>query len=239
MRRLSRPAEIAGLVEELTAAEPAADRVRVLAALGRAIAASARQAGITAVGSGRWLAGLVADLAPRVPVRDLPTLRAQHEGLAADALAAALIETASRATAAVGAAGGALAGVEFAAPPTLLSAPVQLAAETVAVVAIELKLVAELHEVYARPATGTPAQRGLSYLGAWARRRGLDQSAEDGIVGVLSSATRRELRQRVARRLGRNVTTLAPFLVGAVAGGALNRRETRRLGERIAADLRP
>src|SRR5207248_1460221 len=155
------------------------------------------------------------------------------------ALADSLIGTAARATAAVGAAGGVLSSVEFAAPPTLLSAPVQVAAETLAVVAIEIKLIAELHEVYGRGPVGTPAVRGAAFLGSWVRRRGLDPFGSSGSwTGVVGGAARRELRARLLRRAGRNMTTVVPFLAGAVAGAALNRRETRNLGERIRQDLR-
>ena len=40
------------------------------------------------------------------------------------------------------------------------------------------------------------------------------------------------------RRAGRSMTKLAPFLAGAVAGGVVNRRVTRSLGEKVAAQLR-
>ncbi len=40
------------------------------------------------------------------------------------------------------------------------------------------------------------------------------------------------------RTLGRHLTTFGPFLTGAVAGGALNRMATKKLGEAIRADLR-
>jgi hypothetical protein len=43
----------------------------------------------------------------------------------------------------------------------------------------------------------------------------------------------------VLRRFGRNVSSLAPFLAGAVAGAELNRRETRSLGDALTRDLRP
>jgi hypothetical protein len=55
---------------------------------------------------------------------------------------------------------------------------------------------------------------------------------------VLGTAARQQLRMRVLRRLGRNVTTMAPFLAGAVAGAELNRRETRKLGDALCKDLR-
>jgi hypothetical protein len=189
---------------------------------------------------GRRLVDVVIDVAPHIPIRDRATLRAHHHGLDNDELATSLIATASRVTGAIGAAGGILSTVELAAPPLLLSAPIQVAAETLAVVAVEVKLIAELHEVYSRAPAGTPAVRAAAYLGAWSRRRGIDPfSGGPGLTEVIGGAARRELRQRLLRRAGRNVTTVVPFLAGAVAGAALNQRETRRLGERIAADLRP
>ena len=188
---------------------------------------------------GRRLVDVVIDVAPHIPIRDLPTLRDHYHGRTGDALAQALVANATRVTGAIGAAGGVLSTVEFAAPPLLLSAPVQVAAETLAVVAVELKLVAELHEVYGRSPVGTPAVRAAAYLGAWARRRGIDSlTGGPGLPGVITGAARRELRQRLVRRAGRNVTTVMPFLAGAVAGAALNQRETKRLGERIIEDLR-
>jgi hypothetical protein len=187
----------------------------------------------------RRLVDAVIDVVPHIPIRDRSTLRAHHPGLDDDELAAALVGTATRVTSAIGAAGGLLSTVEMAAPPALLSAPIQIAAETLAVVAVEVKLIAELHEVYDRAPTGTPAVRAAAYLGAWARRRGIDPvSGGSGLTSVISGAARRELRQRLLRRAGRNVATVVPFLAGAVAGAALNQRETRKLGDRILADLR-
>jgi hypothetical protein len=222
--------DIRQVVARLTDDEPLDRRTRA-----RLVARLAR----LLVVSGRRLADVVIDVAPHIPVRDLPTLRAHYRGLDGDALAEALVATASRVTAGVGAAGGVLSSVEMAAPPMLLSAPVQVAAETLAVVAVELKLIAELHEVYGRAPVGTPAVRAAAYLGAWTRRRGIDPfTGGAGLTGVLTGAARRELRQRLLRRAGRNVTTVVPFLAGAVAGAALNQRETRRLGDRIVRDLR-
>jgi hypothetical protein len=213
-------------------------RASVLRRLTVALGASAKRAGAAAVASGRWLTEQVEELAPHIPVRDLATLRAHHPGVSADDMARALVDSAARATGAVGVAGGVLSSLEFTAPPMLLTTPVQVAAETVAVVAIELKLVAELHEVYGRAATGTRAVRAAAYLGAWTRRRGLDPfGGGPGFTGVVSTAARRELRRRLMRRAGGNVMTVLPFMAGAVAGASLNSRETRKLGERIARDL--
>ena len=190
---------------------------------------------------GRRMVDGVIEVVPHLPVRDRQTLHAHHPGLDDDQLAALLIANATRMTAGIGAAGGMLSTVEMAAPPLLLSAPVQVAAETLAVVAVEIKLIAELHELYGRGPVGPPANRAAAYLGAWVRRRGIDPfgGGNNRWSGVLGGAARRELRQRLMRRAGRNVTTVMPFLAGAVAGAALNQRETKKLGDRVLADLRP
>ena len=207
--------------------------------LARLIGGGARAAGAKAAVSGRWLTEAVADVAPHVPVRDLLTLRQHHGGLSGDDLAESLIASAARTTAAIGAAGGALASAEMVAPPTLLAAPVQLAAETVAVVAVELKLVAELHVAYGRTPVGTRSQVATAYVSSWAGKHGIDVSGgAPSMLYALTAAGRQQLRGRVLRRLGRNVSTLTPFLAGAVAGAELNRRETRKLGTALVQDLR-
>ena len=215
------------------------ERGRLLARLTALVAAGVRAAGGRATVSGKWLADLVMDLAPHVPVRDLLTLRQHHEGRSGDQLAEALITSAARATATVGAAGGALSAMDLAAPPLLLTAPVQLAAETLAVIAIELKLVAELHVAYGRTPSGTRSQVATAYVSSWAGKHGIDVGGGPAsMAAVLTAAGRQQLRGRVLRRLGRNVTTLTPFLAGAVAGAELNRRETAKLGAALVKDLR-
>lgn len=243
MRGLSGPPERRHVGAELVrvaADERVGPRERAgrLAVLARALAGSARRAGAGALASGRWLTEILVDAAGELPVRDLDSLRRRHDGRTGDALAEALVQAASRTTAGIGAAGGALAAAEFGAPPLLLSAPVQLAAETLAVVAVEVRLVAELHEVYGREVAGPAGRRAGAYLAAWARRRGVDPLSATGLPGVLTGAARREVRARLLRRLGRNLSTFAPLLAGAAAGAELNRRETRRLAERVIADLR-
>ena len=237
---LVRREEVGELVGRLSEAGlDRSERVGLLVRLTGLLAAGAREAGAFAALTGRWLGDLVAEVAPHVPVRDLATLRAHHDGLSGDALAEALVRTAARSTAGVGAAGGALAAVQHAAPPTLLVAPVQLTAETLAVVAVELKLVAELHVVYGRAPQGPRAQVASAYVSSWAAKRGIDPAAGlPGLSVVLGAAARQQLRRRVARRLGRNLSTLAPLMAGAVAGAELNRRETRSLGEAMVAQLR-
>lgn len=237
---LVRREEVGEVVGRLS--EPGLDRSqrgRLLAQLTRLLASGARAAGARATLTGRWLGDVVAEVTPHVPVRDLATLRSHHDGLSGDALAEALVRSASIATAGVGAAGGALAAVQHAAPPTLLAAPLQLAAETVAVVAVELKLVAELHVVYGRAPMASRGEVAAAYLTSWAAKRAVDPAAGlPGLQVVLGAAARQQLRRRVARRTVRNLSTLAPLLAGAVAGAELNRRETRSLGEALLPQLR-
>lgn len=187
----------------------------------------------------RWVADTVSEIAPHIPVRDLATLRLHHDGLAGEDLADRLVRNAARATAGIGAAGGSVAAVEWVAPPTLLSAPVLLAAETVAVVAIEMKLIGELHEVYGVRLPGGAGQRATALLQAWATQRGINPFVPGGgAAAVLGTAARKELRERLLRRFGRNLSTLGPLLTGAAVAGYLNRRATMTLADRLRTDLR-
>jgi hypothetical protein len=187
----------------------------------------------------KWIADAVGDVAPYLPVRDIDTLRRHHPGLDDDKLADRLVRNASRATAGVGAAGGGVAAIEWAATPTLLSAPVLLAAETVTVVAIEIKLIGELHEVYGQPVPGNGAQRALPLVMAWSQQRGVNPMVPGvGIGAVLGTAARREMRDRLLRRFGRNLTTLGPFLTGAAVASYLNQRATKSLGDQVIDDLK-
>jgi len=184
----------------------------------------------------KWMVDTVTDIAPHIPVRDLETLRRHHDGLEGDALAERLIRNAARSTAGIGAASGGVAAVEWVATPTLLSAPVLLAAETVGVVAVEMKLIGELHEVYGQPVPGNGRQRAVALLQAWGGRRGINPLAP-GLGTALGTAARKELRDRLVRRFGRNLTSLGPLLTGAAVAGYLNRRATLSLGKSVREDL--
>lgn len=202
---------------------------------------SARKAGTRAVASGKWLSEWVVDNAPRIPVRDAATLSQHHDGLTGDALAKALIDAAGRVSGTVGGTVGALAGMSTMFPPGWLTLPVELAVETGAVAVIELKLTAELHEVYGYGITGTPKDRGLLIVKAWADRRGITPAS----VAKNRLSTRavrdeviRQVRRRLVRRLGRNLSSVIPLFVGAAAGAYANRKATRDVGDAIADDLR-
>lgn len=186
----------------------------------------------------RWAADSVAELAPHVPVRSLATLSEHHPRLVGDQLADRLVRNAARATAGIGAASGGLAAVKWTVPPTLLAALVLLAVETVAVVAIELKLIGELYETYHVPVSGTRSQRAVTLLQAWARQRGVNPLLPGvGVTVALGTAARKELAERLARRYVQNLPTLAPLLAGAAVAATLNRRGTRRLGRQVRLDL--
>jgi hypothetical protein len=232
--------EMAELVGRLSVEEDMdrETRGRLLGRIARLMAASARRAGAAGVGRGRWLTDTVMEIAPHIPVRDLETLRSHHDGLTGEALAESVVRAGQRATTGVGAAGGALAAIEFAAPPLLLTAPAQIIAETVVVATIELKMIAELHEVYGVQVPGTGRARGAIFLQSWAQQRGFDPMQPGSVTAALGVAAKAGLRKRLLRTFGRHFTTLGPFLTGAVAGGALNRAATRRLADNIRNDLR-
>ncbi|WFE19453.1 hypothetical protein O7621_16005 [Solwaraspora sp. WMMD937] len=231
---------LAATVAELTGdATPPVDRRRLLGRLVEQL----RRRGVTELfkpaAAGRWLVQAVADVAPYLPVRDLATLRRHHPDLDDEELAERLIRNASRVSAGIGAAGGGVSAVQWTVTPTLLSAPVLLAAETVAVVAVELKLVGELHQVYGVPVPGVGAERAVNMIHAWANQRGVNPMVPGvGVGAVLGTAARRELGELLLRRFGRNLTTLGPFLTGAAVASYLNRRATRALADRVRADLR-
>jgi hypothetical protein len=171
-------------------------------------------------------------MAPRLRVRDQAALRRQFPGQSPEEIADALIEGASRAAAAAGGAVGV-----WAALPTLPAFPAEVAAETLIMVGIEIKLIAELHEAYGTPAPGTFPERMGAYVAAWANRRGV-YMIPGGLVLATGSPLARQLRRRLAARAGRSAFSLGPLLTGAAAGAYLNSRETRRLGQVMRRDLR-
>jgi len=181
---------------------------------------------------GQRLSGQVLQIAPKIPVRSIATLREQYPHLGTEDLANALIETAARASAGIGAAVGAAAAVPF-----IPTASVELGVETLSLVAVELKLIAELHEVYGMPAPGTSAQRMLAYVASWADRRGVRITSGGLALAAMGSPMRRKLERRLITKAGKSTLSLAPFLTGAAAGALLNHRETRKLGHQVRDDL--
>jgi hypothetical protein len=225
------PGEVAELVGEVSEAAPLSRRRRLSAQISRLARRSGRASWQGTRSSSRWLTTEVLAMAPRLPVRDQQRLRAQFPGLGPDELADALIQGASRAAAVVGAAAGAAMVLPL---PT---APVEILVETMAVVGIEIKLVAELHEVYGMRAPGSTADRMLAYVAAWAHRSGV-ALAPAGLVLVAGSPLRRRLQRRLLARAGRSTVSLGPLLTGSMFAALLNRRETRRLGAYVRDDLR-
>ena len=170
-------------------------------------------------------------MAPRLRVRDRAALQARFPGKSADEIADALIEGAARAAATTGAAAGAVSTL-----PVLPAFPAEIVAETLVVVGIEIKLVAELHEAYGTPAPGRFPARMSTYLAAWAHRRGV--IIPGGVVFAAGSPLMQLLRRRLVTRAGRSAFSLGPLLTGAAAGAYFNGRETRKLGRQIRDDLR-
>ena len=227
----SLPGEVAELVGELSEPTSHSRPYRLADSLVRIAGRTGRRGWHSIRSAVRWLTTETLALVPRIPVRDLETLRAQFPGLPPEDLAEALIQGASRASAGVGAAAGAAMILP------LPAAPIEIAVETLTLVGIEVKLTAELHEVYGLRAPGTTTDRMQAYLGAWSHRRGV-AFAPTGVILAVGSPLRRRLQRRLIARAGRSATSLGPLLTGALAGAALNRRETRRLGNDVREDLR-
>ena len=182
--------------------------------------------------SGRSLVDEVSAAALRLPVRDRQTLRRQFPGQSPDQIADALVRASARSTGAV----GAMIGL-WAVLPILPAFPIEVAAETLAVVSIEIKLIAELHEVYGMGLSGPASERMTGYLAAWAGH--YDAAlAPVGLALAVSSPLRKQVSRRLARRAGRSTLSLAPLLIGVAAGALLNRRETHRLGRKTRNNLR-
>jgi hypothetical protein len=224
------PQRVADLAGELSETPSASRRRRLAARITRLATRSQRVTWRGARSLGRRLSTEVLAMAPRLPVRSQQKLRAQFPGLTPDELAEALIHGAGRASAGVGAAAGAAMVL-----PVAMVTPVVV--ETMALVAIEVKLIAELHEVYGMRPRGSAAERMMSYVAVWAHRGGVGL-APGGLVFAAGSPLRRRLEQRLIARAGRSATSIGPLLIGAVMGAAFNRTETRRIGHNVRRDLR-
>ncbi|GHB71156.1 hypothetical protein GCM10010347_46730 [Streptomyces cirratus] len=192
-----------------------------------------RRGGEGAKAAALYITERVIENAPRVPVRDLATLRAQFPGLDPDKLADKLIAGAAHATSVVGAGVGAAAMLPV--PPAM---PAEMAAEITGVAAIELKLIAELHEVYGQRPPGNLKERSVAYLTSWTEERGVDLTKPTTLNAALGGQMKRELRQQITKRMVRNMPNLMPFLVGAAVGAVMNRRDTRKLAHKVRDDLR-
>ncbi|MGH4036113.1 hypothetical protein ACQB60_45285 [Actinomycetota bacterium Odt1-20B] len=231
------PATAAEAAREETAADkaPRADtrKGRRVAAVTQGVRQGVRKGGQGAKAGIGYLADRLIENAPRIPVRDLPTLRKQFPGLTPEELADKLVSGAANATSTVGAGVGAAAMLPV--PPAM---PAELAAEITGVAAIELKLIAELHEVYGLRPPGTLTQRSTAYLSSWSEERGIDVAKPSTINAALGGQMKRELRQQIMKRMVRNLPNLIPFMVGAAVGAVMNRRDTKRLAARVRADLR-
>ena len=240
----------AQVATDVTEAEQPQERRRLASSFAKAVSSGARAAGRgtrvvrSGTGTGRsavrrganastgYLVAQVITMAPRLRVRNQAALQARFPGKAPDEIAGALIDGAAHASAAVGGAGGVVSVL-----PVLPAFPAEVVAETLVVVGIEIKLVAELHEAYGMPAPGNLPERMSAYMAAWTHRRGVFM-IPGGVVLATGSPLAQQLRRRLAARAGRSAFSLAPLLTGAAAGAYLNSRETRRLGQDVRRDLR-
>jgi hypothetical protein len=210
----------------------------------RGLAGSARTAGAAAVTSGRWLVDVAIDLAGQLPVRNIAQLRADFPNRSAEQIAEELVAQAAKATGALGAVAGGLAAAEWFAPPTWLAAPIELVTETLAVAAIEMRLIGELHSAYGHPVQAAGPARAAALAHAWSAGRAV--APEYLVAGPTAAALwtaagkrqlQRSLRKRLARRAGRSAVSFLPFLVGAAAGMKLNSAATNKLAGTVRREL--
>lgn len=217
-------------------AEPARtrlDRMKLDRARIDAVKRGVKRGGESARAGIGYLADRIIEIAPRVPVRDLATLRKHFPGLGPEQIADKLVSGACNASSTVGAGVGAAAMLPV--PPAM---PAELAAEITGVAAIELKLIAELHEVYGLRPPGGLTQRSTAYLTSWTEERGIDPTKPTTVNAALGGQLKRELRQQIMKRTVRNLPNLMPFMVGAAVGAVMNRRDTKKLAEHVRKDLR-
>ena len=195
----------------------------------RAVSAGARSGAHTVVER-------VHDIAPRIPIRELEALQ-RHHGRQGEDLADALVEAAARTTSTFGAAGG-VAAVRLALRRNPMVLAVQMLAEPLAVAATEIKLLAELHEVYDVQVTGSGADRARYFATAWATARGVNPLDPQGTRSALGEVVKGNLGQTFAARIGSRFVRTGPFMAGAAAGGLVNGRSTRELADAVRAELR-
>jgi hypothetical protein len=178
-------------------------------------------------------------IAPRLPIRDRPTLARHLHTDDSERMADLLVRNASGATAVAGTVGGVFVLPARSGPALIAAIPIRVAAETLVVAMIELKLIGELHEVYGLPLAGTPAQRGTTALKLWASHRGLHITDAGGLVATLSQMARTPTTRRAAAAMSGKAMGRKGLRLGAgVAGAVDNRRSTVMLGDRVRAELR-
>ena len=206
---------------------------RRAAAIGHGVREGVRKGGSRGRVALAYLTDRVIEIAPRIPVRDLDALRKQFPGLGPEQLADKLVAGARNATSTVGAGVGAAAMMPV--PPAM---PAELAAEITGVAAVELKLIAELYEVYGLRPAGNLKDRSTTYLNSWSEERGIDVTKPSTLPSAFGGPMKRQLRQQIMKRMVRDLPNLMPFMVGAAVGAAMNRRDTRKLADRVRGDLR-
>jgi hypothetical protein len=187
---------------------------------------------------GDRLGDLLTAAAPRLPVRDRERLRRAHPGATDDEIAEALAARAARLTGAIGAATGGLAAAQRIVPSALVAVPLELAAQTLLVGAVEVVLVGELHELAGRPAPGDARARASAYVSSWQDRRVAGGARTSGLASVLGAAGASAFRRQANRRLARGRSATAPLVLGASLAARASRRDTVALARGLWAELR-
>ncbi len=178
-------------------------------------------------------------IAPRLPIRDRATLEQHLKMRDPERLANAVTKNAANATAVAGSVGGFFFLAPRTGPGLLLSIPLRVAAETLVVAVIELKMIAELYEIYDQPLEGNSTQKGTTALKLWASFRGLDISDTGGIVQTVAEIARRPTTRRAAASVtGKALGGRGLRLGAGVLGAVENRKSSFQLAEQVRTELR-
>jgi hypothetical protein len=165
---------------------------------------------------------------PSTRARSYDELRARYPDSTPDQVAEKLVSSATRASAVVGAATG-----TWALLPLVPALPLDVAGNSLAIAAIEVRLIAELHQAYAVPDPDEPTGGTVAALAGWGeKRRALIAP------GSVALAVSSPLRGGLLRILGRRTLSPAAVAAGAAGSALLNGYQTRRLGRAVIADLR-
>jgi hypothetical protein len=177
-------------------------------------------------------------MAQRLAIRDRAALLALYPGFEVDEIARRLIARAVKNSGRIGIGGGLVASVQYAMPPSLLGTPAKITAETAAIALIEIRLTAELHALYGIEIPGTVREKASLWVTAWARGTAITaQERADYLAAVRRLAAHR-VRRKLVGRGRRNLLMMAPFMVGAALGRAINRRQTRFFARRMHASIK-
>lgn len=171
-------------------------------------------------------------------VRDRAALETEFQGRDREAIAGDLIRRAVRSSGRVGIGGGMLASAEFLAPQSWFGIPAQVAAEAVAVALVEIKLTAELHNLYGLVDGTSVKEHGALWVTAWAKGSAVTVHSSRDLITAVTKLGQTQVKRRLARRARQNLTSLFPMMTGAAIARWANRRQTKKFARAMHASIK-